>query len=176
MKAIDLSKVETPTDYKKVAPGGYVCNIVSAKDYADKQYLKCEYDVAEGEFKGYYASLNSSKGFWGGNFIKSYADNALPYFKSFVQSLESTNKGYVWEWKESTLVGKGLGLVLAEEEYKANSGETKTRLYVAAIKTAEQIRKGDFTLPTLKKLEDKPGSICFSAASLKPVEDENLPF
>lgn len=173
MKQIDLTNVETAGEYKKIAPGGYVCRITKAEDVSAKMYLKIEYDVAEGEFKNHYTELNSAKGFWGGNFVKSYATNALPYFKAFIEAIESTNKNYKWNWNESTLVGKGVGLVLGEEEYKANNGEIKTRLCVAAIKTAEQIRKGDFTVPPLKKYEEKANGF----SNLKPIEpDENLPF
>ena len=68
--------------------------------------------------------------------------------------------------------GQFVGLVLGEEEYKKNDGTVGTRLYVKDIKTVEEIRKGDFKVPALKKLpvEDIPTFTEIAG------DDDDLPF
>lgn len=163
MKNIDLNNVQEAQDFERVAPGGYVCGITAVEDVANKEYLRLEYDIAEGPLKNYYRNLYNSKGFWAGNFIRSYKDKALPFFKTFITAIEQSNNGYHWNSDEKTLVRKFVGLVLAEEEYEANDGSIKTRLYVVKVISSDKIRKGDFKVPDLKKLA--------GTSSAAPVED-----
>ena len=152
MRSINLDNVQEAQEFDKVTPGGYVCGITAVEDKPDKEYLRLEYDIAEGDFKNYYRNLYNSKGFWGANFIRSYKDKALPFFKAFITAVEKSNKGYKWDNDESKLKRKLVGLVLAEEEYLSKDGEKKTRLYVAKITNVDNIRKGEFEVPALKKL------------------------
>ena len=84
MKNVNLQNVEEAKDFERLPAGGYVCGITAVEDVADKEYLKIEFDIAEGDFKNYYRDLYQSKAFWGGNFVKSYKDKALPFFKGFI--------------------------------------------------------------------------------------------
>lgn len=193
MRPIDLSKVEEAKDFERVTPGGYVCGITNVKDVPEQEYLLIEYDIAEGNLKNYYRQLNDAKGFWGGKFVKSYREKALPFFKGFITAVENSNSGYKWNYDETTLKRKLIGLVFGEEEYEAKdqngvkTGEIKKRLYVANIHSADKIRSGDFTVPPLKKLAPSAASSAvvypdFSATSAVPavelveVEDDDLPF
>lgn len=165
MKAIDLSNVSEAQDFERVKPGGYICVITNVQDFPSKEYLKIEYDIADGELKDYYRKLYNSRGFWGASTIKSYKDSALPFFKGFVTAVEQSNSGYKWDSDESKFVGKRVGMVLGEEEYKANDGSIKTRLYVASIRSIDKIRNHDYTVPALKKIagsdsyRNKPASL-----------------
>ncbi len=139
-------------DNQRIVPGGYVCRIEDVQDNPDKEYLYIEFDVAEGEFKGYYSQLASSFGFWGGRFYRSYKERALGMFKSFILSVEESNPGYKFDDDESSLIGKMVGIVLQEEEYIGNDGNKKTRLIVNKTKTIDQIREGKFRIPETKKM------------------------
>lgn len=136
----------------RLAAGGYVCRIEDVQDNPDKEYLYIEFDIAEGEYKGYYSQLAASFGFWGGRFYRSYKDKALGMFKGFLLAVEESNDGYKFNNDESTLVGKLVGLILREEEYIGNDGNIKTRLKVSNVKNADAIRDGKFKVPPLKKL------------------------
>ena len=128
MRNIDWNQVNEAQEFEHVTPGGYVCGITSVEDVpinpntGKGDYLKIEYDIAEGSLKNYYRSLYNSKGFWGGSFVKSYKETALPFFKAFKTAVENSNKGYTFNNDEKTLVRKLVGLVLGEEEYQANDG------------------------------------------------------
>ena len=189
MKAIEnYEAVQATTgEFNRPTAGGYVCVIMSATDVpfdanTDKgDYLKIEYDILEGEFKGYFSEQFDKWGSWNGNFVRSYKEKALGMFKHFTNCIEESNVGYKWAWNESTLKGTMIGLVIGEEEYVNSNGETKKRLYVKDVKTVEQIRNGDFKVPALKTLQDDPratGNIKNSSSpSFVPLStDEELPF
>ncbi len=83
MKAIDLTNVKEAGDFQRPAPGAYVCTITSAEDVPAKEYLKIGYDIAEGEFKGYYSQMRKDHPDWtnAGTYYRSYKPTALNMFK-----------------------------------------------------------------------------------------------
>lgn len=174
-------------EFARPTAGGYICKIIDVEDVPMNEqgkgdYLRIEYDIADGEFKGYYKEQNDR---WGGNwnasFIRSYKEKAQGMFKHFINCVEKSNNGYnfddcEWEDREKTLIGKVVGLVLGEEEYKNNAGEIKTKLVVSQVKTVEDIKNGNFKVPAPKKLAVKNSTNDF--AGFTPIEDssDDLPF
>ena len=173
-------------DFARPAAGGYICKIVDVEDIPldaktkKGDYLKIEYDIADGEFKGYYKDAYDRTGDWWARFIRSYKEKALGMFKTFTNAVEASNKGYEWDWNEAGLRGKYIGLVIGEEEYLGSDGEVKTRLYVQNVKSIEDIKNGNFKIPALKKYkgeaaprENMPELPEEFGASLN---DDDLPF
>ena len=153
MKKQNWDDIQEAADFDKPKPGAYIVKIMGVEDSESKEYLKLEYDFAEGEYKGYYSDLFGSRGFWGGSFIRSYKEKALPFFKAFKTALENSNRGYIFdEDRLNDMRGKLVGVVLGEEEYTANNGSIKVRLYVAETRSVEAIRGGDFKVPEFKSL------------------------
>lgn len=179
MKNVNLQNVDEAKEYQRLVSGGYICKITSVEDVAGKEYLKIEYDIADGEFKDYFKHLFEAKTFWGGKFIKSYKETALPFFKAFITAVENSNKGYKFVDDEKSLIGKLMGLVLGEEEYVGNDGSTKTRLYVSQVRSVESIKKNDFTIPELKRLAPHQGGQVKENTGFMNIPDgldEELPF
>lgn len=182
MKNIDWSKVEEAQEFERPTAGGYIMGITKVEDVPEKEYLKLELDIAEGSLKNYYRELFNKKGFWGCKTVKSYKESALPFFKAFITSIEKSNPGYKFNNDERTLVRKFVGVVLGEEEYQANDGTIKTRLYVAEFHSADKIRKGDYKVPPLKtldssKVKSKPQASVDMDVDFEEIkDDEDLPF
>lgn len=146
-----LELAQEYTEFEKPKAGGYVCIITGVEDVPDREYLKVYYDIADGEFKGYYTDLKKRMGWDMPYFFKSYKDTAMSFFKGFVTSIEETNKGFKWDGEtESMFVKKGVGLVFGEELYTNSKGESKKRLIVDSVHSANAIRNGDFKIPELK--------------------------
>lgn len=140
-------------EFPRPGPGGYIAQIVDFADMEEKEYLSINWDFADGTFKGYNQETFERAGFWPTILIKSYKPKALPFFKAFKTCLETSNRGYRFRTdKLSELEGKLFGVVLGEEEYQANDGTVKKRLYVAQTRSTKAIRDGDFKVPELKKL------------------------
>lgn len=163
MKKIDMSNVkEAGTGSSNRLPAGaYICRIINAEDFPDKEYLVITYDIAQGEYKGYYGQLRDEHPDWAsvGKYYKSYKTKALPMFKRFCSAVSKSNGNYVFDGgsansDESTLAGKLIGIILQEEEYYSNSGDKKTRLVVA--REFQTDRLADQKVPPVKKLEEEP--------------------
>lgn len=162
MKKVNLTNVEEATDRKSLPAGGYICKFTKVEDNEDRNFLYLEFDIAKGEFEGYYQGLSDSRGFWGGKCWRSYTEKALPLFKRFCSCVNKSNNGFIFDGDtntdEQTLVGKLIGLVLCEEEYIGNDGNLKTRLYVDREYSVEDIISGNFKVKDLKKLPEEQTS------------------
>lgn len=183
MKKIDLTNVSENTDRAKLIPGGYICKILQAQDVplADNgkgDYLKIDFDIAEGKFKDYFNNLYELFGSWPyeGSFIKSYKEKALPFFKGFITAIENSNPKYKWKDDEKTLSGKLIGLVLGEEEYISKDGEVKSKLYVSDVRSVDKIKSGDFKVQILKSLQNKFAQSSKEDDFIKLDDDAELPF
>lgn len=172
MKHIDWNSVEEAKGFEKLPAGGYICGITAVEDVPSKEYLKFEFDIAEGEHKNRFRNLYEAKGFWAANFIKSYKEKAQGFFKKMLTAFEKSNAGFKFIDDEKTFKRKLIGLVLGYEEYTGADGSTKERLIVTDFLSVDEIRQGKFTVPELKRLNDNNGSDAFAADE----EDDDLPF
>lgn len=184
MRAINnFENVQATTgEFSRPTAGGYCIEILAVKDVpmnaqtGKGDYLKIDYDICHGEFAGYYTKQNEKfGGDWRANFIRSYKENALGMFKHFTNCVEESNTGYKWDWNEKGLEHKYLGVVLGEKEYRKNNGEIGVKLVVKDIKTTEQILKGDFKVPAIKKLAENT-SVSSAPNFVEISNDESLPF
>jgi hypothetical protein len=178
MKNVNYQDAKDVSQFPKLVPGGYVCRITNVKDVPDKEYLQVEYDIATGEFANHFLNLANSFGWWAGNFIRSYKEKALPFFKGFISSVEDSNAGFKFNYNETKLVGKMIGLVLAEEEYINQNGESRTRMYVSSVHSVQDIKNNAFKVPEKKVLSSKNVSVTNIPEAVAPVEaiDEECPF
>ncbi len=152
MRNVDWNNVKETAD--RPAPGAYIARIVRVEDKEDREYLRIEWDFAEGSYKGDNQATYDRAGFWPIALIRSYKETALGFFKAFKTCVEESNPGYIFDTRDPEgLVGKRFGVILGEEEYIGNDGRKKTRLYVFQTRSVDAIAKGDFTIPALKTLE-----------------------
>lgn len=187
----NLSKVDAAGQYPRPKPGGYVIRITNVQNNVKNERIEIEFDIAEGEFAGYYKGLQERAKFWGGKFYKSYKENAQPFLKQFIELILECNPGtdglVVGDWEdidETRLVGKAIGMVVGEKEYMGNDGRVKTKLdtYNAEFTTVDAIRAGEFEVPAFKPLQeqDQPmpgsGNVVDTTAGFGPVSDNDMPF
>lgn len=189
MKAINnFENVQATTgEFNRPTAGGYCIEILAVKDVPMNEqtgkgdYLKIDYDICHGDFAGYYTKQNEKfGGDWFASFIRSYKETAAGMFKHFINCVEESNAGYKWVWDEKSLVHKYVGVVLGEEEYQKKDGSVGTKLVVKDIKTCDQILKGDFKVPAIKKLAENTSVPSFGPAQKPNFEEigsmDDLPF
>lgn len=184
MKPIkNIAEVQEAGDSRRLPAGGYVCKYTNVEDIAEKNYLYMEFDIAEGEYAGYYKDLEDRLGFWGGRCYRSYSEKALPMFKRMCSAVTKSNKKFIFDGNEhcdeTTLIGKLTGIILGEEEYYGNDGAIKTRLYVVREVPVDDIRANKFKVPALKTLERSSGSTTKSDDGFMNIPedaDEETPF
>jgi hypothetical protein len=156
------------------AKGIYQVVIVDVVDKQDKEYLEIKIDIVAGEFKGYAKDSEDKFGTWPNAFIsrRSYKEKALGFFKSFVTAVEKSNPGYIWNWDESTLIGKQIVGVFDEEEYEKD-GELRVAVKLQEIRSIPSWKDGKVKLPGLKKLKTPSQVQTFTPPE---ITDKDLPF
>lgn len=96
--------------------------------------------------------------------------------KRFVNDVEDSNPGYHWDWEESKLKGKLVGLTFRQEEWEYN-GKTGWKTNPFQAYTVEDIRQNKFQLPkdkSLKKTTPAPMPSFENAVEMEG--DDDLPF
>ena len=96
MKRIDMSNVKEAGDNTRLTAGGYICKYTKVEDREDKEYLYMEFDIVEGEFKGYFKDLSDRFGFWGGKCYRSYKEAAKPMFKRMCSAVSKSNGNVIF--------------------------------------------------------------------------------
>lgn len=186
MKSIDLTNVQESTDRERLTAGAYICKITGVEDVpinpntGKGDYLRIHYDIAEGDFTGYYEGLREAHPDWTymGSYIRSYKEAALGMFKRFCSAVSKSNGNYVFDGQknadETTLVGKKVGLVLQEEEYIGNDGSRKKRLIVNKEFPINEIEKQK--VPDAKLLPAENTTTKPDDGFMTVVDSDELPF
>jgi len=173
MKQIEgFELVNEAGEFKQLPAGAYAIKIIEVIDVPDKEYLDVYFDIAEGEFKGYFETLKSATGTMRGRITRSYKQNALPFFKAFITAVEKSNPGYKWDWNEKTLNNKFAAVSFREEEYLMD-GQVRVSVKADEIRSLQALREGSIKIKPIKKLEVQPETVVEAPVMLN---DDDLPF
>lgn len=154
------------TDRHKLPLDAYVCRVKKAvvQDNGYGEQLCLLFDIVEGEYRNFYEndfkSNTQADKKWRGvlrQFIPkddgSEKDEwTKSSFKGMCTCFEKSNPGYVWNWDETSLVGKLVGILFRNEEYDFNGKQGWAVRPFRAI-SVDSVRSGDFTLPKDKPLK-----------------------
>ena len=166
------------SELPKLQPGGYVVKILNVKveptDWGSR--LAIQFDIAEGEFKGFFDKLYKAtpdeweNKKWKGSMRLSIPHNtgdetkfkkSLGYFKSQIQAFENSNANLhidcERDWDENVLKGKLVGALFNEKEWEMN-GNTGWFTQCKRFVPVNDIRSGNFTIPKREELKNKPST------------------
>lgn len=194
-KPNDFDSVNPWNDFESLPPGGYVCQILNAKEEksrAGNDMVVLVLDIVEGNYANYFrnwykarkdASDNPSGvkyPFDGMAYVNfTYQGNTTKKFKALCTSVEEDGKQIKWgnDFAQS-LVGANIGVLFRREESEGrgdNEGKTFWNTRVMAFRSADTIREGKFTVPN-----DKPLPQMESAPSMpqgfSTISDDDIPF
>lgn len=162
---------KTESGVQALPAGGYVAKIIGAEErkYSWGSQLVIAFEIAEGEYKGYFkrkydANTNEDKK-WSGTYRlripqedNQYYSSQKRDFENFVWAIEQSNSGYNWNWNESTLKEKYIGVLFRNKEYDIERNGTHYTGWTtecSRVTDVESIRNGDFRIPKDKPL-NKP--------------------
>lgn len=166
------------SELPKLQPGGYVVKILNVKveptDWGSR--LAIQFDIAEGEFKGFFDKLYKAtpdeweNKKWKGSMRLSIPHNtgdetkfkkSLGYFKSQIQAFENSNANLhidcERDWDENVLKGKLVGALFNEKEWEMN-GNTGWFTQCKRFVPVNDICSGNFTIPKREELKNKPST------------------
>lgn len=168
-QAVEYTGGELP----KLEPGGYVLRIMAVK-VEDTQWgarLAFQFDIAEGEQKGFFKKLydatpndwESKK--WKGSYRLFLPQNkgdeekykkSVGFFKGQLEAFEKSNSGLKvnasGDWDEQIFKGKFVGAVFNEKEWAMN-GNTGFFTQCKRFVSAADIRSGNYTVPKPDRLK-----------------------
>lgn len=204
--------IALPSDYNQAAaydgnggprlvPGGYICKIAGARcekvntKNGPAQKFVLAFDIAEGEFAGYFDSLfkrakeqNASGAKWRGTydcFLLTNEGATNPFFKGLLTCIDKSNEPFQCvvngQLNEANLKGKLIGLLFREEEYIGSSdGKKHTVVKACAARSVQTIREDNFEIPEPKLLQGNGGGRGAAPAAVPAgftqVDDDELPF
>ncbi len=170
-------------EIRRPTPGGYAAKITKVEDNTEKKCLYIQWEFADGEFKGCNQEYFDTFGKWPMLLCRSYKPTALRFFKGFKTAVEMSNRNFVFNNDPQSLVGKYVGVVLGEKEYRADDGSIKTCLYVAETRSGKSIRDGEYKIPDLKKYAPSGNQPSYPSAApaandfaMLEDDDAELPF
>lgn len=155
LKDVNWTEVEAAGVSRMLPAGGYIAMITDAEDNERNEYARFTYDIAEGEYTGFFATDTRP---YTHQFVRSYKKKAWPFFKQFLERLEESNAAFsvkTWDGEASSLIGLYVGIVVQREDYTNNSGEDRARMNVEYFTNLEDIQNNRFKLPVPKDNRDK---------------------
>jgi hypothetical protein len=193
-KPKDYDNVKVGSDFRVLPADGYICTILKAEETESRNgrpMLKVAFDIAEGDYKGYFKDQFDSK--------KANADepNSVKWpfsgtkwilflnnegetnrdFKSFCTALEDSGTK-VWindTFDANGLKGAKIGIIFRREEHEYQNA-TSWRTVPWGFRSVETIEKGTFNVPEDKAL---PGSISgtgFAEVDTFSAAEDEIPF
>lgn len=193
LKGFETAKVITG-GIPQLPKGGYIAKILDCKEEQSAtgyRWLAISFDIAEGEHKGHFAeqyraNTNEDKK-WRGTYnafipdeSSQYYEDNLNKFKTMIANIEESNPGYHWDWDETKLKGKMVGLLFGEKEFETNNGDVIIITECRGIRSIDCIKEGKFKMPALKTLGNKPSTKPSSQTGYTDLgvvdDDDDLPF
>lgn len=157
-------KAERQTAREILPAGGYICKILDAKEieYSWGKVIAISFDVVEGEHKDFYENdyannTNEDKKWRGVYRLAEPKDDGSEKdgwtkntFNGAMWALEQSNPGYHWDWNETALKGKLVGVLMRNKEWE-HEGKTGWTTEAGMLESIDNVRAGTF-----KPLKDKP--------------------
>lgn len=190
--------MQKPKGYDDVKPyvqqerlpaGGYVLKIMKAEEvkYDWGSVLLISFDVAEGEYKDFFANnyrnqqMEDKK--WKGTFRLNVPsgdgtdkdNNAARRFKTNMNMVEDSNPNFHWDWDETKLKGLLVGAVFNNKEYEFN-GRHGFYTNCHHFETVENIQNEKFKVPDDTLLNGKTKSAINVDDYEEITDDGDLPF
>jgi hypothetical protein len=173
--------------------GKYVCTIKQVAVQNTKngvQQFVILFDIAEGEYAGFYQKLfdadkaqSGANAKWHGVFKQNMNGKGLPWFKGIITSIEKSN-GFTFQWdkqdNEKTLKDKKFGGVFRRRQFEGNDGSRPIVTELFRIRSLEGLK--DAEVPEDELLDDaqaKPAPKTDSDGFMnipEGADDEGIPF
>ena len=193
MKAIEGFKTEAPAiSYPMLPKGLYVAKINNVKidGEAQDQRLVIRLDITEGEYAGYYTKRYNADRERGGQYEPKYKgdysiqipDQGNPRrthydwdvraFSNAMWAIEQSNPGYHWDWNETGLKGKAVGINVRGGTYNG-----KPYTSIGRLESIQMIKDGTAKLMNdAKPRGDAQNSADTVVSGAVVVTDDELPF
>ena len=186
MRAFNGLEIKKSVSASEPLPaGGYVAKILNAKveEYSWGEKLVISFDIAEGEYKDFfrkqYNENTREDKKWKGNFRLTVPNEGNQYFDSqkrtfgnAIWAIEESNTGYHWDWNETALKGKMVGVLFRDREWEID-GKTGMTTEACTFVSVEDVRTNNFKMPKPKMI-NKVARQTENNSNFTVIDDEDL--
>lgn len=187
----DYEQTKAYTDAETLPKGAYVVKIMGAtvEENSNGQYIKIGCDIAEGEFKDFYANQykqdQREDKKWKCNYLLNVPKDdetqedgwTKRKFKTFTEALEDSNEGYHFDWDEKKFKGKLFGGLFNEQEFEKNDGSVGKTVKIGKVISVQALKEGKYKMPEDKILTTtNKNSSSDTIMNLPDSLEEELPF
>lgn len=168
-KPQDFDNVQAFGDFVPLPAGGYVCRIMGVEETASRAgapMIKISLDIAEGQYKDYFANQYRANTRADKKWSYSAIINQLVYdtsgnnstnrgFKTFVTSVCESNQGFNVTWGDgfaACFKNRLVGVLFGREEYIGTDGKSHWSTKALNFRSVKTIRDGGFEIPADKPL------------------------
>lgn len=171
MKPFNGFEAKKTASREHLPAGGYVAKILDCTEvsYTWGNVLLISFDIIEGPYKDFFATdykgQDREDKKWRGTYrLNEPKDDGSEKdgwtkrtFGNAIWSIENSNQGYHWDWNETGLKGKLVGVLYRNREWEkdGNSGWTTE---CCALTSVDDIRNGKFKQPKDKPLKKATNS------------------
>lgn len=159
-KPIGYDEAQASFDTKYITPGWYAAAILKVGEGQTpngSQYLEFAFDIIDGEFAQYYAkdfkAQTGTDKKWRGTVRFFTSERALPMLKAAITAIEESNPGYKFDWDDTTVKGKKVGVSIRREQYEATDGTLKFTTRPFAFRDIKKVISGELEVPKDKLLK-----------------------
>ena len=180
-------KAQKSASTREILPvGGYVVKILKA-EVESTQWggrLILSFDISEGEFKDFFRNDYNAqpedtkkwRGVWRVNLPSGDGSQQDVWKQKTINNLaaclEESNAGYVWDWDETKLKNKAIGVLFREFEWEMQ-GRTGVSTEAYSCTDIDSVRAGKYRIGKRRALRQQ------APAAPTPVADDDdseLPF
>lgn len=186
----DYDQTKAYTDAEMLPKGAYVVKIMGAtvEENSKGQYIKIGCDIAEGEYKDFYANLYKNDQRedkkWSCNYLLNVPKDdgsqedgwTKRKFKTFTEALEDSNDGYHFDWDEKKFKGKLFGGLFNEQEYEKKDGSVGKSVKIGKVISVQALKEGKYKMPEDKILTESNKNSSDGFMNIPDGIDEELPF
>ena len=149
----EYKKADEVVSFENLPVAPQICKVVKIEDIADKEYLKVYFDIADGEYKGFFKEKADNLGEWPSQGItyRSYKKSAEKFFMAFIKAIEKSNPNFKWNWDETKLIDKLFVANFGEEEFVWD-GERRVKVKCQEIRSLQALRDNKIKPLKIKKL------------------------
>lgn len=181
MPKVDFSKVEesSGSGFQQLPEGAYILRIERIEPHEDRQYIFVEWDVADGEWKGWAGGSN----FPPHDVVSWKNGSALSMAKHKLHILSDDNPGFDAErafqdddWR--AFEGKVFGAVIRRRLYTKKDGTDGEGIEIGTWKHVGDIRRGDWKpmRPRDSRDTSQPKPAETPAQGANDLYDSDIPF
>ena len=170
-------------------PGAYVAEIQAVRTEQsynkDRDEIVLMIEITEGEFAGqYHKVFEEQKERFGDSVEYRGTFKLRPYlpsddawvkssFEGNIWAIQESNPGYAWDWDESKLKGKKVGISIRKTLYTGNDGSDKETTEIGRLESIDDVKAGKCKLMKERDGRKKGGT---SSKPTDVTDEVEVPF